>query len=60
MANIKKNRQRWEKMDKNDIPIPSQVDHYIITCRTEGKTPATLIGYREKLRRFLKWSEEME
>lgn len=58
MANIGKNRTRWERMDKNHIPIPSLVEQYLITCRTEGKTPATLRGYQEKLRRFLKWCED--
>ncbi len=53
MANIRK--KRWEKMEKKNIPLSSLVDQYIVTCRTEGKTPNTLRGYGEKLRRFLKW-----
>ena len=53
MANIRK--KRWEKMEKKNIPLSSLVDQYIVTCRTEGKTPKTLRGYGEKLGRFLKW-----
>ena len=52
MSTIRKNRPRWEGMDKNDIPISSLVDQYLITCRTEGKTLATRRGYHEKLRRL--------
>ena len=47
MANIRK--KRWEKMEKKNIPLSSLVDQYILTCRTEGKTPKTLRGYGEKL-----------
>ena len=42
-------------MDKKNIPLSSLANQYIVTCRTEGKTPKTLRGYGEKLRRFLGW-----
>ena len=55
MATIRKKRISWKKMDKKNIPLSSLVDQYILTCRTEGKTPKTLRGYQEKLQRFLRW-----
>ena len=48
---------RWETMDKDDIRLPKLAEHYLITCRTEGKTASTLRGYREKLGRFVRWSD---
>ena len=36
-------------MEKNDIPLVKLAEHYFITCHTEGKTPSTVRGYREKL-----------
>lgn len=29
---------RWEAMDKDDILLSKLAEHYLITCRTEGKT----------------------
>ncbi len=55
MPSINKRRTRWEKMDKKNILLSSLANQYIVTCRTEGKTPKTLRGYGEKLRRFLGW-----
>jgi hypothetical protein len=28
------------------------VEEYLLVCRTEGKSPKTLRGYRQKLERF--------
>lgn len=46
---------RWEKVDKSQLPVATAVEHYLTTCRTEGKTPKTLRDYREKLGRFVAW-----
>lgn len=48
---------RWETMDKDDIPLSKLAEHYLITCRTEGKTASTLRGYHEKLGRLIRWSD---
>ena len=45
-------------MNKNEIPLVRLAEQYLITCRTEGKTPSTLRGYSEKLGRFIRWNEE--
>jgi hypothetical protein len=37
MSNIRKNRPRWERMDRNDILLQSLVDQYLITRRTRGE-----------------------
>ena len=50
-------RIRWETMDKGDIQHSKLAEHYLITCRTEGKTASTLRGYREKLERFVLWAD---
>ena len=55
---IVKKRIRWEAMEKNDIPLAKLAEHYFITCHTEGKTPSTIRGYREKLGRFIRWCED--
>lgn len=34
-------------MDKSELPLVKLVEQYLITCRTEGKTPLTQRGYRE-------------
>ena len=44
-------------MDNDHIPLSKLAEHYLITCRTEGKTASTLRGYREKLGRFVRWSD---
>ncbi len=44
-------------MDKAQIPLDRLVDEYLMVCRTEGKSPKTLRGYREKLGRFCRWLE---
>ena len=51
-------RLRWNTMDKSEIPLFRLAEQYLITCRTEGKTPSTLRGYQEKLGRFVRWSDE--
>ena len=50
-------RIRWETMDKDEIQLSKLAEHYLITCRTEGKTASTLCGYREKLGRFVRWAD---
>ena len=50
-------RIRWETMDKGEIQLCKLAEHYLITCRTEGKTASTLRGYREKLGRFVRWAD---
>ena len=52
-----KRQIRWETMDKDGISFATLTNHYLITCATEGKTPSTLRGYREKLNRFVRWIE---
>jgi site-specific recombinase XerD len=42
-------------MDWGRIPLERLVAEYLLVCRTEGKTPKTLRGYREKLGRFCRW-----
>ena len=44
-------------MNKNDPSVDIPDWPYLITCRTEGKTASTLRGYREKLGRFVRWSD---
>lgn len=51
-------KARWNTMDKSHMPLSRLADQYFITCHTEGRTPATLRGYREKLGRFVRWGEE--
>ena len=51
-------RLRWNTMDKSQIPFSKLTAQYLITCSTEGKTPSTLRGYKEKLGRFVRWSDE--
>ena len=48
-----KTQVRWEQMDKSKLPLSDAVEHYLIACQTEGKSPQTLTGYREKLKRYL-------
>ena len=45
-------------MDKSEIPLVRLAEQYLITCRTEEKTPSTLRGYSEKLGRFTRWCDE--
>ena len=45
-------------MNKESIPLERLAQHYITTCRAEGKTPSTLRGYTEKLGRFVRWCED--
>jgi len=47
-------RVRWEQMDKSKLPLGDAVEHYLIACQTEAKSPKTLIGYREKLTRYVR------
>jgi integrase/recombinase XerC/integrase/recombinase XerD len=42
-------------MDSASVPLQIIAEHYIATCRTEGKTPKTLASYKEKLDRFVRW-----
>ncbi len=55
---MRSKRIRWETMEKNRIPLAKLAEHYFITCHTEGKTPSTVRGYREKLGRFIHWCED--
>lgn len=45
----------WDQVDKAQIPLDRLVEEYLLVCRTEGKSPKTLRGYREKLGRFCRW-----
>jgi integrase/recombinase XerC/integrase/recombinase XerD len=36
-------------------PVSQLAEHYYAALQTEGKTAKTLIGYREKLGRFVRW-----
>jgi site-specific recombinase XerD len=40
-------------MDKSKLALSDAVEHYLIACQTEGKSPKALKGYREKLTRYL-------
>ncbi len=51
-------RPRWDKMDKTCIPLKAVIDEYLAVCRTEGKTPSTLRGYKMELLRFNRWLGE--
>jgi len=42
----------WNQVDKSKIKLENLVEEYLLVCRTEGKSPKTLRGYREKLKRF--------
>jgi len=53
-----KRQKRWETMNKNDIPLERLAQHYLTTCRTEGKTLSTLRTYTEKIGRFIRWCED--
>ena len=55
---MRSKRIRWETMDKRDIPLSKLAEHYFTTCATEGKTPSTVHGYRQKLGRFVRWVED--
>jgi hypothetical protein len=33
---------RWENIDKSQLSVETAVEHYLTTCRTEGKTAKTL------------------
>jgi site-specific recombinase XerD len=55
MARTLSERPRWEEMDKSDLPLRTAMEHYLMACRTEGKTPKTLFDYRNKLARFVEW-----
>ncbi len=48
-------RPRWDRMDKSTIPLKAVIDEYLAVCRTEGKTPTTLRGYKMELQRFNRW-----
>ena len=45
----------WNQVDKSKIGLDRLVEEYLLVCRTEGKSPKTLRGYREKLGRFCRW-----
>lgn len=44
-------------MDKDDTGLSKSAEHYLITCRTEGKTDPNLRGYGQKLGRFVRRSD---
>lgn len=47
--------RRFEDMDRSTLPLAQVSQHYFTSLRTEGKTPNTLRGYKEKLGRFVRW-----
>jgi integrase/recombinase XerC/integrase/recombinase XerD len=55
METRRRTSQRWQLLDKRTIPLAEIAEHYLSTCRVEGKTASTLRGYREKLSRFVRW-----
>lgn len=55
MASTLTERPRWDEMDKSYLPLTTAMEHYLTACRTEGKTPQTLLDYRHKLQRFIDW-----
>jgi hypothetical protein len=52
---MKAKRLMWNQVDRTKIPLDRLVEEYLLVCRTEGKSPKTLRGYREKLGRFCRW-----
>ena len=50
-------RVRWESMDKKEIQLAWRAEHYVTTCGTEGKTAATIRGYREQFDKFNLWND---
>jgi len=52
---VRKTNLLWEQMDTAHIPLENLVNEYLMVCRTEGKTPKTLRGYKEKLGRYCRW-----
>ena len=52
---MKTKRLVWNQVDKSKIRLDSLVEEYLLVCRTEGKSPKTLRGYREKLGRYCRW-----
>jgi integrase/recombinase XerC/integrase/recombinase XerD len=42
-------------LNYHEIKLATLAENYLTTCQTEGKTPKTLRGYREKLFRFIRW-----
>ena len=44
----------WNQVDKTQIPLERLVEEYLLVCRSEGKSPKTLRGYNEKLRRYVR------
>ena len=45
-------RVRREPMDEKESQLAWWAEHYFTTCWTEGKTTATIRGYRENLGRL--------
>ncbi|MEE8470193.1 MAG: tyrosine-type recombinase/integrase [Dehalococcoidia bacterium] len=46
---------KWNRMDKGEIQLERLLEEYLLVCRTEGKSPKTLHGYRQQLERFCRW-----
>lgn len=49
---------RWSRMSKSKIALIGVIEEYLTVCRIEGKSPATLRWYREKLSRFGRWVDD--
>ena len=47
MANIGKNRPRWDRMDKNDIPIPSLLTNILSRVAPNGKHLQPFVAIRK-------------
>jgi len=58
MPTKRSTRIQWETKDNRDIPLSKLAEHYFTTCASEGKTPSTVRGYRDKLGRYVRWVED--
>jgi site-specific recombinase XerD len=45
-------------MDKSSIGLASLFESYALFNRSEGRSPATITWYQDKLRQYLRWLEE--
>ena len=50
-----KRDDRLREMRKRTLRLSELAQHYFAALQAEGKTAKTLVGYREKLGRFVRW-----
>jgi len=47
--------QRWEELDKRNIPLEQLIRHYEVYNRSEGKSPRTISWYTDNLTKFTRF-----